>query len=255
MKGTKYTRAALEPHVRAAASMADLLRRLGLLPTGGNYRNIASRIRYAGLDTSHFRSRMVSSKIASLSASELSPLVTTATSIAQVLRVLALPEEGRPHRDLVARLQELAIDTSHFTGQAYLRGQTLATSATVRRVAQRNRRPDIEVFVENSLETRGKSLARRLIQHGTPYHCAICELVDWQGRPLVLHVDHINGIPNDNRVENLRLLCPNCHSQTPTYCMRMSARPSIAREPNPAACYTTSMRAWRNGSRVGLRSP
>ncbi len=41
--------------------------------------------------------------------------------------------------------------------------------------------------------------------------------VDWRGKRLVLHVDHVNGINNDNRLPNLRFLCPNCHSQTPTF--------------------------------------
>jgi hypothetical protein len=48
--------------------------------------------------------------------------------------------------------------------------------------------------------------------------CEICEIgSSWNNKPLVLQLDHINGINNDNRLENLRLLCPNCHSQTDTF--------------------------------------
>lgn len=51
------------------------------------------------------------------------------------------------------------------------------------------------------------------------YQCSLCSIVDsHNGKPLVLHLDHINGIRTDNRLENLRFLCPNCHSQTDTYC-------------------------------------
>ena len=49
------------------------------------------------------------------------------------------------------------------------------------------------------------------------YKCAECGITEWNGKPLSLHLDHINGINNDHRIENLRFLCPNCHSQTNTY--------------------------------------
>ena len=52
---------------------------------------------------------------------------------------------------------------------------------------------------------------------GVAYACTTCGINEWQGNPRTLHLDHINGIHNDNRFENLRLLCPNCHSQTDTY--------------------------------------
>jgi 5-methylcytosine-specific restriction endonuclease McrA len=56
--------------------------------------------------------------------------------------------------------------------------------------------------------TRAKLLENR---------CQGCNLTDWLGRPLSMHLDHINGVKNDHRLENLRMLCPNCHSQTATY--------------------------------------
>ena len=50
------------------------------------------------------------------------------------------------------------------------------------------------------------------------YKCALCgNTGEWQGQSLTLQLDHINGINNDNRLKNLRLLCPNCHSQTKTF--------------------------------------
>ncbi|MDB4964229.1 MAG: hypothetical protein JWP01_4228 [Myxococcales bacterium] len=80
--------------------------------------------------------------------------------------------------------------------------------------------PNKDVFVENGPMLDGRKLARRLRALGWTYRCAWCSLERWKGKPLVLHLDHINGIHNDNRFVNLRFLCPNCHSQTETYCNR-----------------------------------
>jgi 5-methylcytosine-specific restriction endonuclease McrA len=58
----------------------------------------------------------------------------------------------------------------------------------------------------------------RLIRAGLLQNtCSICGLTEWQGKPITMHIDHINGVRDDHRLENLRMLCPNCHSQTPTY--------------------------------------
>ncbi len=75
-----------------------------------------------------------------------------------------------------------------------------------------------ESFVINgSLGT--KELKNKILKYGLKDYC--CEVCDnkgeWMGNPLSLHLDHINGISNDNRLVNLRFLCPNCHSQTSTY--------------------------------------
>jgi 5-methylcytosine-specific restriction endonuclease McrA len=79
--------------------------------------------------------------------------------------------------------------------------------------------PIEELLVPDREQTSRRHLKQRILRLGLlEPKCAICNITDWLGQPLVLELDHINGKNKDNRIENLRLLCPNCHSQTNTYC-------------------------------------
>jgi 5-methylcytosine-specific restriction endonuclease McrA len=68
----------------------------------------------------------------------------------------------------------------------------------------------------------------RLLRSGVIQNrCVECGLSEWRGKPLSIHIDHINGVKDDHRLENLRMLCPNCHSQTDTYGARNRKRRRI----------------------------
>jgi 5-methylcytosine-specific restriction endonuclease McrA len=75
-----------------------------------------------------------------------------------------------------------------------------------------------EIFVENSTYPRHRLKERIVKQNIIKYECECCGLGNvWNGKEIVLQLEHKNGKNNDNRIENLGFLCPNCHTQTKTY--------------------------------------
>jgi transposase len=143
----------------------------------------------------------------------LAEAVSASVSMAGVLRHLDIPQNGGAHAHLRRRIADLGLDTSHFLGRGHLRG----------RPHQARRRPGDILVLRSADRHRAapQALRRALVTIGRHYRCEACATGgSWNGRELVLHVDHINGQFWDCRPENLRFLCPNCHSQTATYAGR-----------------------------------
>ena len=109
---------------------------------------------------------------------------------------------------LKRRIAELDCDISHFGKKEKTQSPQAKYSLD-------------EVLIENSTYANISRLKERLVREGKlEYKCQNCGIKEWQSKPLSLHLDHINGKNNDHRIENLRFLCPNCHSQTDTYAGR-----------------------------------
>jgi hypothetical protein len=136
---------------------------------------------------------------------QLIEAVRTSISVSAVIRALGLAVTGGNFQHMKAQFCRLGLDTSHFKGRGYLKGQHHSFSKP---------RPLSEILTRNSSFSRTK-LRQRLIKEGLLREkCSSCGINEWMGKRLTLELHHINGTSDDNRIENLCLLCPNCHSQT-----------------------------------------
>lgn len=140
---------------------------------------------------------------------QLVEAVRSSTSVRQVIAKLGLIPAGGNYTQVRARMNILGLNGDHFIGKVWNKGRNYHTSA----------RPLIEDLLVQGGIVQSYKLKKRLYEEGlkTPK----CELCGWaktsiDGR-IPLELDHINGDKTDNRIENLRILCPNCHSLQPTH--------------------------------------
>lgn len=137
---------------------------------------------------------------------QLREAVANSTSIASALRSLGLRAASGSYTHYSKRIKELGCDTSHHKGRGNF-GHTFSPS---------HKLPPEKILVKRTtgIRTTAKKLRRALTEIGREYICSECgQLPEWRGNALTLDVDHINQDWMDDRPENLRFLCPNCHSQ------------------------------------------
>jgi len=160
-------------------------------------------------------SRERTSPIWKASKEELEQVIAKSNTYAEVLHYFGLSEmTGGNYQTLKNRCKIEAIDLTALKQRSNEVGITHA-----KKIAGEKRAIPLEdILVENSTFARNH-LKTRLIKNGIIENiCDNCRLDPlWDGKELILVLDHINGVNNDNRIENLRLLCPNCNSQTSTF--------------------------------------
>lgn len=132
----------------------------------------------------------------------------TSRSIRQVLSKLGLKEAGGNYSIIKRKIKEKELDISHFTGRGWNIGLTTKPNPP---------KSLNEILTVNSIYQSNKLRQRLLKENVLEHKCSNCNNSEWLGNPIPLELEHINGDSSDNRLENLTLLCPNCHSLTPTY--------------------------------------
>jgi hypothetical protein len=137
-----------------------------------------------------------SMKTPSYTKDQLRSAVEQSTSYRQVHMILGL--KGYNYKSILHNIEKHEIDASHFIGRDGLKLE--------------------DILVENSPFTHTSHLRNKLFKHKVKKpQCETCNLTDWLGKPIQFHLHHLNGVNNDNRITNLQIICPNCHSQTPNF--------------------------------------
>ena len=145
----------------------------------------------------------------SWSASDLREAVAKSRSFRQALKFLNLKPAGGNYSQIKKYIREYNVDNGHFKGRGWNKG---LTGFSIPRVS-------LEKILVRDSSFQSFKLKLRLFNAGLkPQYCERC---GWakktQDGYLPLELDHINGNPRDNRLKNLQVLCPNCHSLTPTH--------------------------------------
>lgn len=221
-----WTDEQLREAVATSETLVEVLAKLGLSRGGGSLEAVRKRLVVLGVNSPHERWRQRSQVWdadpsalysaepqgrRSWSDQDLARAVAASRSIAGVLRELNLAVGGWTYVVIKGRIAELGLDTSHFTGQGWSKGLSNPTGVRPR--------PLDAILIKGSPALRTSHIRERLLREGLKAHrCETCDLSEWRGNPIPLQLDHVNGDRTDNRFFNLRLLCPNCHAQTDTWC-------------------------------------
>lgn len=160
------------------------------------------------------------SKIYKIDSKKFLEIVNSSNTFTEIIKRCGLENKGGNINTVKRRIKKENINIPHIkTGRDHNSGKIYLQQRISKECALN------KIFIENSYTS--KNTVKKLIKRYNlkKYICSECNLTNnWNDKPLSLQLDHINGINNDNRVENLRWMCPNCHSQTETYCGKSSRK-------------------------------
>ena len=136
---------------------------------------------------------------------KLVELVAKSKSFADVARGLGMKAKGGNYETLKRHIVKLGLDTSHFVGRGWSKGLSIPPV-------------DIDEYLSNKRRITPYRLKLRLFSEGLKENrCEVCGIDSWNNKPLNCQLHHLDGNVDNNSLDNLQILCPNCHSQTSNY--------------------------------------
>ena len=145
-------------------------------------------------------------KLRKYTLEELKDALATSISYRQILDKLGVTPAGGNYETLRKAIAHFNLDTSHLKGQGWNKGKKVGP-----------KRP-IEDYLSNKYSCTSHRLRQRLLKENFfEPKCYNCEKTEWLGSPIPLELEHIDGNHQNNTLNNLTLLCPNCHALTSTY--------------------------------------
>ena len=156
---------------------------------------------------------IMASQLYNYTPAELQKILNESSSYKEALRKLEMCDHGNNYKTLKKVISEYNLDLSKISENRRKLNKKLLMNLNKKHTAILD-----EILVENSTYTNGYNLKNKLFEANLKEKvCECCGLSEWLGKPIALQLHHRNGVHNDNRIENLEIICPNCHAFTDTF--------------------------------------